>query len=1067
MSETDSGGAIVAIVRKFLSSHLSIMFMVLAACLGIAAVVLTPREEDPQIVVPMADVIVQAPGCSAAEVENLVTTPLERILWQIDGVEHVYSISRRDAALVTVRFYVGEDREHSLTKLTTRIAMHHDIVPPVVTEWVVKPVSIDDVPIVTVTLVSPTRDAGELRRIGEEVKARLDSVADLSRTDIVGGYRREVRVTVDLEKMRGRALSFDDITTALERANVGVTAGVVRRGDKEVSIVASTGLTSVEDVKRLAVKASGQRAVYLRDVARIEDLPEEPETAVRFSAGPACADPSLREMHGRPCVTLAFAKKRGTNAVGVAQEVLERIDRLTGTLIPDDVSVVVRRNSGQTADDKVNELLSSLAFAVLTVVAVLLLTMGWREALVVAMAVPISFALALFVNVLAGYTINRVTLFALILSLGLVVDDPITNVDNIQRHMRMGLEPPRQAVLSAVREVLPPVIMSTLAIIVSFLPMFFITGMMGPYMRPMAINVPVTVTFSTVAALTFVPWLAFLLLRRKHGTATGPAGDVTPGWIRRSYRRMLGPFLQYRVVAGLLLVGVLVLLAVAGLLVVSRRVPLKMLPFDNKNEFQVVVDLPEGTTLEDTSQAVNEIESVLATVNEVTDFQSYVGVASPMDFNGLVRHYYLRRDSNLADIRVNLVGKDRRRMQSHDIALRLRDRLVAAGERHGAVVKIVETPPGPPVLSTVVVEVVGTPEVSYDQLIAGAAVLEERLSRIAGVCEIDDMAETPHDRLDFVLDQEKATLHGVTHRTVSRALHTALEGATPASVHLPNERNTLQVRTRLSRADRNDPERLKSLWVKGTTGDMVQLGAIGRFETVRADQPIYHKNLKPVVFVTAETAGTPPPEAILDAQALVEKEPLPAGVGTEWAGEGEWRITLRVFRDLGLAYAAAMVGIYLLVVLETRSFFMPLVIMTAIPLTAIGIMPGFWLLNVFAAGKVGGYASPIFFTATAMIGMIALGGIVVRNSIVLLEFVRDRVEEGTPLTEAILDSGAVRFRPICLTALTTAIATWPITLDPIFSGLAWSLIFGLCASTVFTLAVVPTILYLLWRRKYA
>ncbi|HUU43833.1 MAG TPA: efflux RND transporter permease subunit, partial [Planctomycetota bacterium] len=516
MSEPGGGaGAVVAIVRKFLSAHLSVMFMVLALCLGLTAVVVTPREEDPQIIVPMADVIVEAPGCPAAEVENLVTVPLERILWQIDGVEHVYSVSRRDASLVTVRFYVGEDREDSLAKLAARIAMHHDIVPPVVTRWVVKPVSIDDVPIVTVTLVSRRRDPGELRRIAEEVKARLDSIEDLSATEIVGGYPREVRVTPDPEELRGRGLSLADVATALARANVGVTAGSIRRDRRQLALVARTGLMSVEDVRRLVVSSSDQKPVYLSDVARVEDVPTEPESSVRFSAGPACGDASLADVRGLPCVTLAFAKKRGTNAVDVARTVLERIDALKGTMIPDDVSVVVTRNSGLTADRKVNELLGSLAFAVLTVVAVLLLTMGWREALIVALAVPISFSLALFVNVLAGYTINRVTLFALILSLGLVVDDPITNVDNIQRHMRMGLEPPRDAVLNAVREVLPPVIMSTLAIIVSFLPMFFITGMMGPYMRPMAVNVPVTVLFSTVSALTFVPWLGYLLLRRK------------------------------------------------------------------------------------------------------------------------------------------------------------------------------------------------------------------------------------------------------------------------------------------------------------------------------------------------------------------------------------------------------------------------------------------------------------------------------------------------------------------------------------------------------------------------
>ena len=909
-----SGGGttlVVAVVRKFLTSQLSIILIALAVCMGIAAVILTPREEDPQIVVPMADVYVQVPGCSAAEVEKLVTTPLERILWQIDGVEHVYSISRRDMAVVTVRFYVGEDRERSLTKIASRIEMNRDIVPPVVSGWVVKPVEIDDVPIVTAALVSKTMTPGDLRRIGEEVKARLDSIEDLSRTEIVGGYRREIRVTVDPEKLRGHNLSLAEVAAACRNADVGATAGSIDLDGNTLRVVARDGLPAVAAVRRQVVAVYEQKPVYIRDVARVEDLPEEPESYVRFSSGPAAAE-ELKDLRELPCVTLAFSKKKGTNAVTVARDVLAALEKLRNTVIPESVHVVATRNTGSTADARVNELLSSLFFAVVTVVAVIALAMGWREAAVVAIAVPISFALALFVNYISGYTINRVTLFALILSLGLVVDDPITNVDNIQRHLRMRLRGPLEGTLAAVGEVLPPVIMSTLTIVVSFLPMFFITGMMGPYMRPMAINVPLAVLFSTVSALTFVPWMTFLLLRKRAAAGGEKRTSITPEWIKRTYRTILSPLLDRPLWTWGLIGMVVLLLVFAGVLVLTRAVPLKMLPFDNKNEFQVLVDMPEGATLEDTSRAAAALESVLRTVPEVTDFQSYVGCASPTDFNGLVRHYYFRKKPNLADIRVNIAAKARRRQQSHAIALRLRRKLDAIGKKHGALVKIVEVPPGPPVLSTITVEVTGTPDSSYADLIAGGQVLQERLSRIPGVVEIDDMAETEHKRIDFLLDKEKAALHGISNATVTAALQNAIEGLRPALVHEKGERNPLAVRVRLSRKDRSNLDRLSSLWVKGTGGSLVQLGSIGRFVRVSADQPIYHKNLERVVFVTAETAGSPPAEAILDTQSVLEQDPLPPGIHAKWNGEGEWQITLRVFRDLGIAFGAALVGIYLL-----------------------------------------------------------------------------------------------------------------------------------------------------------
>jgi multidrug efflux pump subunit AcrB len=702
----------------------------------------------------------------------------------------------------------------------------------------------------------------------------------------------------------------------------------------------------------------------------------------------------------------------------------------------------------------------------ITVIVLLVFTLGWREGVIVAMAVPISFALALFVNHLFGYTINRVTLFALILTLGLVVDDPITNVDNIQRHILMRRRNPFFAVLAAVQEVLPPVILSTLTVIVSFLPMFFITGMMGPYMEPMAVNVPLTVTFSTLAALTIVPWAAYHLLKKKgEGPQTeAPTERVSPK-LRRFYAALLSPFLGTPLRRFSLIGLVGLLLAGSGLLVVLRLVPMKMLPFDNKNELQLTVDMPEGTPLEATDVAVRELEEYLARVPEVANFQSYVGTNSPIDFNGLVRHHYFRRQGNLADIRVNLADKGERVQQSHAIALRVREGLEEIARRHDARIALIESPPGPPVIATVTVEIYGPPDREYGELIAAAHVVMERMAREPGLRDIDSTAEEPHGRMRFLLDKEKAGLHGIDTASVVRTLSMALEGGTPATVHAPGERSPLPILLRLPLEKRSGVPELERITVRGSRGELVPLSELGTFQEAGEDQPRYHKNLQRVVYVMSEAVGRAPGEAVLDLQSHFKKNPLPAGIRAEWAGEGEWEITIRVFRDLGLAFGAAMIGIYILLIIQTSSFGMPLVIMSAIPLTAIGIMPGFWLLNAVAGGTVGGFPDPVFFTATAMIGMIALGGIVVRNSIVLIEFIQGARQEGRPLKEAVIESGAVRMRPILLTAATTALGAWPITLDPIFSGLAWSLIMGLFASTAFTLVVIPVMYTMIYDKE--
>lgn len=1061
-------GLIVNIVRRFLSSRLSILFIIFSLCAGIVSIFVTPREEEPQIIVPLADIFVQAPGASAEEVEKLVSTPLERLLWQIDGVEYVYSTSQRDMAIVTVRFFVGEDRERSLVKLHNKINMNIDLVPPIVKGWVIKPIEIDDVPIVNLTIYSDKYDDHQLRRIGEELLSRLSEIKNISRSQIVGGRSREVRVELIPNRMEGLGISILDVENALVGTDVSVTAGTYNRFNRAYQVTSDSFVTSAGEVESLVVGVHEDRPVYVRDIGRVIDGPEEAKSYSRigFSHFYRHEKGMENDPAAYPAVTLALAKKKGSNAVKVANDILRKVENLKA-IIPTGVKVEVSRNYGQTAQQKVNDLLSALAFAVIIVVGLLALTLGWREALVVAVAVPISFSLALFVNYLFGYTINRVTLFALILSLGLVVDDPITNVDNIQRHILKGRRKPKEATLFAVNEVLPPVIMSTLAIIVSFTPMFFITGMMGPYMAPMAVNVPLTVIFSTACALTCVPWLSYLLLRnRRKGLPEATSSESgSAEKIKNIYRSIVEPFLESKRRRLTLLAVVIILLVGSIILPAIRLVPFKMLPFDNKNEFQIVLDMPEGTTLEATDRVIRSFEDFLMGVPEVTHFIVNVGIPSPIDFNGMVRHYYLRNGDNFADIRINLVDKKQRKQQSHAIVLRLRKELENIAENNGISMKIVEVPPGPPVVSTLVVEIYGSEDKEYSDLIKGSGHIKSIMTKEPFVVDIDDTVETERERIDFILDKEKAGLHGVSTQMIVRTLKTAISGESPATIHEENERQPLPIKLILPREERTGSIALSQIPVKTASGNLIPLGEIGTFKAVSEDQPIYHKNLERVVYTFGEMAGRAPAEAVIDMNLKLMKDPLPKGIRAEWAGEGEWEVTLRAFRDLGLANLAALTGIYILLVIQMNSFGMPLLIMVSVPLTMIGIMPGFWLFNILFTESVGGFQNPVFFTATSMIGMIALGGIVIRNSLVLIEFIQDSVKRGEPLKEAILQSGAIRLRPILLTAATTALGAWPITLDPIFSGLAWALIFGLFASTLFTLIVVPVTYYAFNREK--
>lgn len=1102
MSEPASTPFLQRVVEVFLRGNLSVVFITLSLIVGVIALAVTPREEEPQIIVPIADVFLEAPGASAEEVERQVATPLEKLLYQIDGVEYVYSMSRPGSAIVTVRFYVGQDREDSLIKLYNKIQSNLDIVPTSIASWVVKPVEIDDVPIVNITLYSGRYDDSALRRLAEEIEIKLQGVKNTNQISVIGGRPRTIRVQLDSSRLAAHSIAPLDVAQAFRVSNVQLSAGTFEATNAEYRVEAGRFLKDVEEVRSIVVGVHEGRPVRLDDVAEVLDAPAEASSYTRTGFGPAAEDVpesldprAVAQGELYPAVNIAVAKKKGTNAVWVARAIERKMEELQADLFPDEVYYRITRNYGETANDKVNELVEGLALALLIVIGLFVLTLGWREALIVSMAVPLTFSLTLLVNYLAGYSINRVTLFALILVLGLVVDDPIVDVENIYRHLKMKKEPPYRAVITAVNEVRPPIILTTIAVILSFIPLFFITGMMGPYMGPMALNVPIAMTMGTVVALTVTPWMSYHLLKGVQDKDE-EAWVLEKSLIYKFYRAVLPVFCRSRLMAWALIGFTVMLFGWAGWLAMNRDVPLKMLPFDNKNEFQIVIDMPEGTTLEATDAVTNAFTDFLRGVPEVTDFQTYVGTASAMDFNGMVRHYYLRKGSNVADIRVGLAEKDRRDHQSHEIVLRLRDELTALARERGANIKIVEVPPGPPVIATVAAEIYGRPDHSYADLIASAKVVRARMEIEAGVVDVDDSVEDDQVKFTFVTDKEKAALNGISTDEVAKTVALGLRGLQASMLRDSDEVHPLPIELRLPRAERSSLSDIERLYVKGRTGNLVTLGEIGHFEQAIEDKTIYHKNLERVCYVFAEMAGRAPAEAVLDIQAdritgrtadpittgdLPEARPasdrsymrlgagLPWHLGEEyrvvWSGEGEWDITLRVFRDLGIAFGAACLGIYVLLLYQTGSYFMPLILMISIPLTVIGIMPGFWLLNFLGNETIGGYQNPVFITATAMIGMIALSGIAVRNSILLIEFAHLEMRRGIELQDSLINAGAVRFRPILLTAGSAMLAAWPITLDPIFSGLAWALIFGLFVSTVFSLLLVPVVYWMAYQNR--
>jgi len=1080
-----------------------VVLMAIALIAGAVALYLTPREEEPQIVVPLADVFVSAPGLSAQQVERQVSTPLEKLLYQIDGVGYVYSMSMKGRSIVTVRFYVGENREASLIKIYNKLFSNLDLVPKAVQSWVVKPLEIDDVPMVIATLWSrnpETCDDYALRRLAEEVEIKLQSIPNTNAIKVVGGRPRAIRVEMDPESLAGHRTSPLDLDFALSASNLRVEAGEFESLDRVIQVQSGDFIRTPEELRDLVVNVVDGVPVYLKDVAAVVDGPDEVRGYSWIGFGPAF--PHLPQEGRFPAVGIAVAKKKGSNAVWVARDVEMKLKELEESFFPPEVEVRITRDYGETANEKVNELVEGLTVAVITVVIFIGMVLGWRAALIVALAIPVCYGATLACNLLGGYTINRVTLFALILALGLLVDDPITDVENIARFFSMRKFKPRKSVLFAVQEVRPALVMSTVAIILAFAPMFFITGMMGPYMRPMALNVPLTVLMSMVVAFCITPYLSLRLLSKTSTLGEEPGDEIERTILYRLYNILVRPMIRSRFLGSLFLVFIGVLFVVAVLLPGFRLVPLKMLPFDNKNEFQISIKMPEGTTLERTEAAATAMAEYLRTVPEIQYFVGYIGEPSPMDFNGMVRHYYLRQGNHLADIRIGLVHKKERQHQSHEIVLRLRDPLQAIAEEFGAKIQLVEVPPGPPVISTLVAEVYGEDYTPYSTLQDTARLVAERLRREPFVVDVDTSVEDDQQEALFVTDKEKAALSGVATEDIASTLQMALQGSGSHFLQVPSEAHPLKIALRLPRGIRSSTEDLGALYVKGRPGitkvreggslrdapqPLVQIGEIGRWEERVVDKTVYHKNLTPVAYVFAEMAGRPPAEAVLDVGAdlgesgKAEEVPLdkrtyfkigggdPWSVPSEtrivWNGEGEWKITLDVFRDLGIAFGAALLGIFLVLFMQTRSATLSVIIMTAIPLTTIGIMPGFWLLNSMGRGLVGGYPNPTFFTATAMIGMIALAGIVVRNSVVLIDFVHQALREGMDLEEALVRSGAIRTRPIFLCAGSTFLGNIVITLDPIFSGLAWAIIFGIAASTLFTLGVVPVVYNLVYSHQ--
>jgi len=1068
------------VAGAFVQSKLTPIAIIASVLLGLFAVWMLPREEEPQIKVPIVDVFVGMPGAEPAEVENRVTRPLEKLLWEIPDVEYLYSTSSPGSALVIVRFKVGTDIEAALVRLNQKLQGNADRIPSGVSPPLAKARAIDDVPILALTLHSARLDHLALRRLAAQVDDTIKSVPQVAETTVIGGTRRAVRVQLDPAALASRQLDPVQLIAALRGANRKLQAGSRPFANTEVLLETGTFLRDAADVGNVVVGVHENRPVLLSDVAAINDTAEEPSTYVLHGAGAGGGTPGSTTFE-QAAVTVSVAKRPGANAIDVVNAVLAKVEGLKGTLIPADVGVAITRDYGHTAAEKSNELLLHMGIAVFGVAILILLFLGWRESLVVMLAIPSTLALTLFIFYLYGYTLNRITLFALIFSIGILVDDAIVVVENIVRHVRLpgaARKPLGQVALEAVDEVGNPTILATWAVIAAILPMAFVGGLMGPYMRPIPIGSTAAMLFSLAIAFTITPWAAIRVLRRKAAgeeklpeaerSALAFEHDHAPqDWFTRLYHRVMEPLLGRPLWRWLFLGGIVALLLGSAALVGLGRVQVKMLPFDNKSEFQIIIDAPEGTTLEQTTRIAREMAAAIRSEPEVRDYQVYAGTAAPFNFNGLVRHYYLRRGPNVADIQVNLVGKELRSLQSHDIAKRIRPAVAAIARKHGVAVAVAEVPPGPPVLQSIVAEIYGPDETKRIELAREVRTIMERTT---GVVDIDWYVEAPQPKVRYVADQTKAALHGVSEAAVAEALQLAAQGRAADLLHVPAEREDVPIFLELPAAARGQPGALLDLRVRSErdpTAPLVPLSELVRTERVTAGPNLYRKNLKPVTYVTADVAGAVESPAYamftidselrkLDARKFGgtnERLPiyhlnLPAddlNPALKW--DGEWHITLEVFRDLGIAFAAVLVLIAMLMVGWFNSFVTPLVVMAAIPFSLIGILPAHWAMGAF-------------FTATSMIGFMAGAGIVVRNSIILVDFIELRRAHGLPLREAVIEAGAVRFRPMLLTALAVVVGASVILADPIFQGLAISLMFGEIASLLISRMAVPVLYYM-------
>jgi multidrug efflux pump subunit AcrB len=1070
------------IAGAFINSKLTPLLVIVSILLGLFAVIALPREEEPQIKVPMIDVMVSMPGASAKEIEERATRPMEHLLWEIPGVEYIYSISRPGESLLIVRFLVGSDLETSLVLLNEKLRSNFDRIPPGVGSPLVKARSIDDVPILALTFHSQNYDHLTLRRLAAEVNDAVKQVPLVAETTLIGGAKRQLRVQLDPARLASRNLSPAGIVPMLRQANRQFASGGLTAGDREIAVETGAFLETAEEVGNIVVGASAGKPVYLREVATIIDGAEEPSQYVLHSS-------AKNDGPDEAAVTLSIAKRPGANAIAVADSVLRKVDLLKGTLIPEDVEVSVTRNYGETAAEKSNELLFHMAIAIVSVSLLILFALGWRESLIVAIAIPATLALTLLVFYLLGFTLNRITLFALIFSIGILVDDAIVVVENIVRHFHLPGNKGKswtQIAVEAVGEVGNPTILATFAVIFAVLPMAFVGGLMGPYMLPIPIGASAAMFFSLIIAFVVTPWAAIRVLRWSHGEkrlashgeihGTGSAAHEED-FFTRFYRRVMGPLLHRKSARRGFLGGILILLFGSLAMVGLGWVKVKMLPFDNKSEFQIILNMPEGTSLERTAAVAREMAAVVKKEPEVIDCQVYAGTASPFNFNGLVRHYFMRRGANVADVQVNLESRHDRKAASHDIAKRVRPAVTEIAQRHNARVAIAEVPPGPPVLQTLVAEVYGPNEEARHAL---AREIIAIFKQTPGVVDVDWYIEADQPKARFVIDKEKAALHGVSAETISQTLRLAVGGDAVDLLHVPSEKEDVDIILELPRSLRTTPGELLGLRVRSgdanalpepgassASSPLIPLRELVTIQDTITDKSIHHKNLMPVTYVIGDVAGVveSPVYAILQmnkalagldttkfggdgASLAVYNASMPfsdAAPAVKW--DGEWHITIEVFRDLGLAFAAVLVLIYALMVGWFRSFLTPLIVMAAIPFSLVGILPAHAAMDAF-------------FTATSMIGFMAGAGIVVRNSIILVDFIEQRLAEGMPLDEAVIDAGAVRFRPMLLTAMAVVVGGAVILFDPIFQGLAISLMAGEIASLLISRMAVPVLYFI-------